>query len=313
MIKNLVGQTFDYLTVIKENGRTKSREVIWQCKCQCGNIVNKSAGYLRRNTFHSCGCMRGIHNNMAKNLTGQQFGQLIVLNRNTTYSKDNNLKSKGYWDCKCICGKIITVQTHNLTSGNTKSCGCSYKGNIKDLTGQRFGNLIVLALDKESMLQRPENYTGAIWICKCDCGNIISVKSQNLITESTISCGCIKNKSSGENKIYQLLKENNIDFLFDSTYFKDLILPSNTIGRYDFILFDKNKVPYRLIEYDGEFHYEEGGTNLKRTLTLKQRKEYDEIKNQYARKNNLPLVRIPYWEKKNITFDMLMSDKYLIA
>lgn len=28
------------------------------------------------------------------------------------------------WRCECDCGAIVPVATHNLTSGNTRSCGC---------------------------------------------------------------------------------------------------------------------------------------------------------------------------------------------
>lgn len=41
-------------------------------------------------------------------------------------------------------------------------------------------------------------------------------------------------------------------------------------------------------------------------------KKSDKIKNNYALSHNIPLVRIPYWEIKNITLDMLLEDKYLI-
>jgi hypothetical protein len=61
----------------------------------------------------------------------------------------------------------------------------------------------------------------------------------------------------------------------------------------------------RLIEFDGEQHFKE--TNyFKRTL--KENQTDDELKNQYAKEHNLPLVRIPYWEINNITFELLMSD-----
>ena len=49
------------------------------------------------------------------------------------------------------------------------------------------------------------------------------------------------------------LNKNNIPFIQDREYFKDLI-GDNNILRYDFILLKNNK-PYRLIEYDGEQHF----------------------------------------------------------
>ena len=38
----------------------------------------------------------------------------------------------------------------------------------------------------------------------------------------------------------------------------------------------------------------------------------DKVKNDYALTHNIPLVRIPYWERDNITLDMIMGDQYLI-
>ncbi len=53
-----------------------------------------------------------------------------------------------------------------------------------------------------------------------------------------------------------------------------------------------------LIEYDGRQHYIPieplGGEE-----ELKKIKQHDEIKNEYAN-NNITLLRIPYWDIKNI-------------
>jgi hypothetical protein len=35
-------------------------------------------------------------------------------------------------------------------------------------------------------------------------------------------------------------------------------------------------------------------------------------KNKLAKEKNIPLVRIPYWERDNITLDLIFNDKYLI-
>lgn len=58
-------------------------------------------------------------------------------------------------------------------------------GRFIDLTGQRFGRLIVI--------QRA-NHTGssAYWLCRCDCGNTIVIQGGSLRRGSTKSCGCLK-------------------------------------------------------------------------------------------------------------------------
>lgn len=54
----------------------------------------------------------------AADLTGQRFGRLVALEREGRY-----------WLCRCDCGQLTRPTTHNLTSGNTTTCGappCRY-------------------------------------------------------------------------------------------------------------------------------------------------------------------------------------------
>ena len=37
------------------------------------------------------------------------------------------------------------------------------------------------------------------------------------------------------------------------------------------------------------------------------------LKNQWCRKNNIPLKRIPYWELNNITINNIMDDTFLVT
>lgn len=53
-----------------------------------------------------------------------------------------------------------------------------------DITGQRFGRLLVLRLE----MQGKKRY----WRCRCDCGTEKTVKTRNLLFCKTQSCGCLK-------------------------------------------------------------------------------------------------------------------------
>lgn len=55
-----------------------------------------------------------------------------------------------------------------------------------DLTGQRFGRLIVIRDSGER-----KNGQGVFWECKCDCGEISVVYSMSLRNGDTKSCGCL--------------------------------------------------------------------------------------------------------------------------
>ena len=57
-LKDLTGQKFGRLTVIKRKGSSKYNRAIWECKCDCGNIVNVISGSLISNYTKSCGCLK---------------------------------------------------------------------------------------------------------------------------------------------------------------------------------------------------------------------------------------------------------------
>lgn len=63
---------------------------------------------------------------------------------------------------------------------------------LKDLTGQRFGRLVV----KERAGMQGKNAT---WICQCDCGNACTVQSFNLRNGHTTSCGCYRKEFTSKN------------------------------------------------------------------------------------------------------------------
>lgn len=65
-------------------------------------------------------------------------------------------------------------------------------GHVKSLQGQRFGRLEVIGFD------RIDEVRATRWFCKCDCGNIVSVRSSALISGRTKSCGCLKLETAKE-------------------------------------------------------------------------------------------------------------------
>jgi len=114
-------------------------------------------------------------------LTGQRFGRLTVISR-----AENGKSGQVRWNCICECGVKIMARGGNLLSGNTKSCGCLQKeGKIIDLTGQRFGRLVVVSRAENSKAGHPR------WNCVCDCGGTTIADGQNLRNGHTRSCGCL--------------------------------------------------------------------------------------------------------------------------
>lgn len=71
-------------------------------------------------------------------------------------------------------------------------------GTLIDLTGRRFGNLVVLCR-AENLLCKGRITTR--WLCRCDCGNEKIISGKHLKSGAVISCGCVGKIHSAESKI----------------------------------------------------------------------------------------------------------------
>ena len=303
--KDLTGQRFGMLTVIKQVMKPKHLKkegVYWLCKCDCGNehivlTCNLTSGHTT-----NCGCIRKkqISERCLLDLTGMRFGRLIVTGRAENYVSPNGFQNT-QWHCNCDCGNKVILPQSALRSGNTSSCGCLFREKaserfFEDLTGQRFGRLIVV--ERVEDLHHPNGSYSVQWRCVCDCGTYVTVTSGNLKSGHTISCGCVS--SANEMKIAKILQKLNYEYIPQHKF-----LDCKDIGllRFDFGVYKSNDL-LCLIEYDGEQHYmpvkfgdmtdKEADNNLYNT------QKRDKIKNQYCKDNNIPLLRIPYWDKKHL-------------
>ena len=57
-MKDMTGQRFGRLTVIRRAGLSQHREATWFCLCDCGNERIISGSSLRKGFSRSCGCLR---------------------------------------------------------------------------------------------------------------------------------------------------------------------------------------------------------------------------------------------------------------
>lgn len=113
--KNLIGQRFSRLVVIEETEKRSNGNVVWRCRCDCGNYCGVTTRNLIRGDTKSCGCLKAERSD----ITGERFGKLVALEPIRRRKQQATL-----WVCRCDCGKLIVVQITNLRNGHTKSCGC---------------------------------------------------------------------------------------------------------------------------------------------------------------------------------------------
>ena len=213
--------------------------------------------------------------------------------------------------CKCNrCKNIVKRRGDHLYQNKLISCGCPKP---IDITGQKFGHLTAIKI------KRYDSNNGYIWECQCDCGNECFVSYCNLNTERVSECPFCsrrkamiklgKNGSKGSNKIKEILNNNNIKYELEKS-FTDL--KDKNFLFYDFYLPEYNI----LIEYDGQQHFKEGSKTsmMCNKEKFKETLLHDKIKNDYAIKNNIPLIRIPYYDIDNIQLNdlIMIISKYNI-
>lgn len=124
-VKDLTGQRFGRLEVIRYYGRNHRNRKAWLCKCDCGNEKIIAQDDLNTGRVNSCGCLRKeitakLH---YRDLTGMKFGEWTVLSKIGS-NKHQHIK----WKCRCSCGSIGEILTSQLISGQSKCCReCAYK------------------------------------------------------------------------------------------------------------------------------------------------------------------------------------------
>ena len=177
---DLTGQRFGRLSVLKRARDLRKGVPSWLCECDCGKETVVTGSNLRGGVTKSCGCLQ--HPSFV-DIAGKRFGSLVVVER------IESGKCRGVrWRCLCDCGGETTSTTSMLNSGHKVSCGCVYR---YDLTGRRFGMLIVLE-------RAPNRGKRVAWKCRCDCGQTAFCTTANLSRGASQSCGCVRTKHMGK-------------------------------------------------------------------------------------------------------------------
>lgn len=111
---------------ISPSGKKKT---MWQCKCDCGNIVDISGHDLRKKRV-DCGCRKqerakeSLDEYRNNKMIGKTFGLLTVLGRVENYVSPKGDGKQSRWLCICKCGNTAEVLGSRLLRGKTLSCGC---------------------------------------------------------------------------------------------------------------------------------------------------------------------------------------------
>lgn len=186
------------MTVIERAANRANGDVMWLCRCACGQDKVVRAAKLKGVGTKSCGCLRKQAGAARRDdLAGRKFGRLTVLEPRASRG------DKTAWLCRCECGQQKEITSSNLTTGRSLSCGCLQRERVAeslvhDLTGQQFGRWTVIA-----RAERPSSRP-TTWLCRCSCGQEKPVAAGSLMSGDSLSCGCLKRERTSERLLHDL-------------------------------------------------------------------------------------------------------------
>ena len=248
--------------------------------CSCGNISK-----INFNNFQQGKRCRKCGGN--EKLTYEYIKKYFEENNCILLSK-KYINNKGKLDFICSCGNKSKISFRNFTLGQR----CKKCAGVEPYTTETFKEKVYsLVKDEYLVLGNYINSKTKILIKHILCNHEYLVTPDNFINNVRRCPLC--NESKGERKIRYYLENNNI--LHERQYMFDDCIRYESLP-FDFAIFDNEEILKLLIEYDGEFHYRP----MMGIEQFEYQQENDEIKNIYCKKNNIDLLRIPYWQFDNI-------------
>ncbi len=154
-------------------------------------------------------------------LLGNRFDKLVAT---------NEMKS-GKRLCICDCSNEVWIKTGELVRhrGSRKSCGCKKSLNNckrRDISREKVKN------KKFKYLFVTDTFDNDKVLCICDCGNEVWIKTSNIISGNSTSCGCYRfnRMDFGEGTVNRIMlgykkaaERKNIEFSLTRQEFKDFI------------------------------------------------------------------------------------------
>jgi len=257
-------------------------------QCSCGNDFYRALAEFKGRKLFKCPLCTGAMVKFTYEQVQQDLEQHGIELLSNIY-QNNMTKLK----IKYSCGHIAKRDLCGIKESDYKCPYCiksgylrnteTFKKEVKDLVGYEY-----------EVLSEYTKMHDTIYMKHNKCGHKYYVIARNFLKLGARCPYC--QSSKGEIFITDWLNKNNI-YYQEQYSFADLKGYHNCL-RFDFAIFDnisKNSLKM-LIEYDGEFHY----FPLQGEDKLKQQQHYDNLKDEYCKKNNIELLRIPYWDFNNL-------------
>lgn len=283
--KNMINSLdvdYSFVELVEHNKRNRVRML----HKKCGNIFETSTvNYYHGNSCPKCSKKNKLTFEEAMLKIRDVHGDQFSLNEDEFNNSYKNNRSK--LNIKCTkCNSIFEKSLYHLVTAKQKCPICDTYKRHKD-TSILSKQISVIDPLYELVGEYTDSYH-EITIRHSLCGTEFSILPSNFLSHGQRCPKC--NSYFTEGEIYKYLetkfgKEDIVrNHIFKDCRYKNLL-------RFDFYIKSINTI----IEYDGEQHYKPIYGENELSLT----KLRDSIKDNYCKINNIKIIRIPYWDKKN--------------
>ena len=300
-----------YVDVAHCQFRKKTRVMVQCDYCGCEYETNYDSFCRAHKTIAKDACKRCVGHKCAEISYDRRIQKMYARLLETC-------KSAGYTlltpmsDLSCNMSRVHylcpehgeqEMRAANLLSG--KRCPQCHIERSRKLYQCRSTEIVARVRSLGGVVYNPHDYvnqtTKNLLIGCPSCGRVFTTSLRNFTQHGGQACPeCSRHgESVGERTIRLWLKQHDIKFE-QERWFSDC-RDTNPLP-FDFYLADRNMI----IEYDGRQHFEESDY-FNHDLT----KIHDQIKTAYCNEHGIKLLRIPYWDFKNI--DIILSQHLLLT
>jgi hypothetical protein len=128
--KNEVGNKYGKLLVIQEAGRSRN-ELLWECRCDCGNTIYVIGSSLRKGVTRSCGCLKYEYYRSVKGVKRSADGHSATTKLFTAYKIAAKRRGLEF--------SLSREQFVTICKSKCHYCGCEpYQVRHEDKCGDEF-------------------------------------------------------------------------------------------------------------------------------------------------------------------------------
>lgn len=203
------------------------------------------------------------------------------------------------------------ISSHERVTVQHKICGYKYEvtacrfiagdrcrkcfGTKKRTQKEAYDDIIKATNGECEMVGEYINTNTRVDILHKKCGRISSLIPKEILSRNSRCLYC--NWSRGEVLIEEFLIKEGIEYEPQLKTFKNP--KTNHFLRYDFGIFNKGKI-IGIIEYDGAQHFNPIGKTKEAKINFDETVFRDNLKNEWAENNNIPMLRVPYYKDSEL-------------